>query len=417
MPLSMKIQWCRPGVAMPGLIFAGALLMANAVWAQAPAKPTMAPSFSPFGPGDSVRSPEAQADGHVTFRVYAPEATKVLVQAGGTEATPGATMDDVINAMKGVPMVKGADGVWSVTLGPFQPGVYGYGFLIDGVLTTDPRNPLSCESLNRVLSIYEIPGAPFMEYKMDVPHGAIASVWYPSTTTGGLRRMHVYTPPGYTGKERLPVLYLLHGAEGTDEDWPIQGRAGAILDNLIAANAAVPMIVVMPAGHVNRNFQISLGPAALLHDSFGLDLVNSVIPYIDQHYATIDDREHRAIAGLSMGGLQTLSIALEHPELFDYVGIFSSGWFPEMRQDDGTAQKDLAVYKAYGKPYKLFWVDAGKHDIALDNSNASVELIRKYGIVPEVHLSEGFHAWNNWRDYLHTFAPRLFQPEAAANLK
>jgi enterochelin esterase family protein len=394
---------------LPALIFAGFLLMAGAVQAQAPRENAQPPTLPPLSQADTVRSPEVQADGRVTFRVYAPAATTVLVRAGGVEANPGATQDDVDNALKDVPMAKGDDGVWSVALGPFHPGVYAYSFLVDGVPATDPRNPDASEDLNQVVSLYEIPGAPFMDYKTDVPHGAIASVWYPSSVTGGLRRMHVYTPPGYTCKEKLPVLYLLHGAEESDDDWPTQGRAGAILDNLIAEKKAVPMIVVMPAGHVNRNFQMSKGPSALLNDSFPDDLVKVVIPYIDQHYATLSDREHRAIAGLSMGGFQTMAIAFEHPELFDYVGIFSMGWFPEWRTDKGVALKELNSYKAYGKPFKLVWVDAGKLDVALDISNASVELMRTYGITPEVHESEGFHAWNNWRDYLHAFAPLLFR--------
>jgi enterochelin esterase family protein len=160
---------------------------------------------------------------------------------------------------------------------------------------------------------------------------------------------------------------------------------------------------------------MSLGPAALLNDPFDDDVAKVVIPYIDQHFATLADREHRAIAGLSMGGIQTMAIAFDNPQLFDYVGVFSSGWFPEWRK--GLAQKELDNYKAYGKPFKLVWVDAGKLDIALENSNASVELMRSYGITPEVHQSEGFHAYNNWRDYLRDFAPLLFQVKAAANAK
>lgn len=412
MPMNTRTQLRRLRVTMFGLIFIGALLITGAVWAQAPAPTMAAPS-----PANSVHSPEVQADGHVTFRIYAPDAATVLIQAEGTEANPGATQADVSKAMKGTPMVKGDDGVWSATAGPFQPGVYGYNFLVDGVPTTDPRNPFATEALTRVQSLYEVPGAPFMEYRMDVPHGAIAAVWYPSSVTGSLRRMHVYTPPGYTGKQKLPVLYLFHGAGGSDDDWATKGRAGAILDNLIAEKKAVPMIVVMTAGHVSRDFQMSRGPAALLNDSFADDVVKVVIPYIDQHYATLADREHRAIAGFSMGGFQTMTIAFDHPELFDYVGIFSSGWFPEWRNSNGPALKELGSYKAYGKPFKLVWVDAGKLDIALANSNASVELMRSYGIAPEVYESEGFHFFNNWRDYLHTFAQRLFQENAVANAK
>jgi enterochelin esterase family protein len=408
----MKTHLRRPGVAITGLIFAGVLLMTSVIRAQAPA-----PAAPPPNPGNNLRSPEVLADGHVTFRIYAPAAATVLLRAEGTEATPGATQADVDKAMKGLPMSKDDDGVWSATAGPFQPGVYGYGFIVDGVTATDPRNPLVTEALNQVQSLYEVPGAPFMEYRADVPHGVIATVWYPSSVAGGMRRMHVYLPPSYTGKEKLPVLYLFHGAGGSDAEWAAKGRAGAILDNLIAEKKAVPMIVVMTAGHVNRNFQMNLGPAALLNDPFYDDVVKVVIPYIDQHFATLADREHRAIAGLSMGGIQTMAIAFDNPQLFDYVGVFSSGWFPDWRNANGLAQKELDTYKAYGKPFKLVWVNAGRLDIALENSNASVELMRSYGITPEVHQSEGFHAFNNWRDYLRDFAPLLFQAKAAANAK
>jgi enterochelin esterase-like enzyme len=407
MPFIDKIPMPRPIAATSVLILAGLLLTSAVLRAQ-----TTAPPVPPPNPANSVHSPEVQADGHVTFRIFAPGAGSVLINAEGTEANPGATQADVAKAQKGAAMVKGGDGVWSATVGPFQPGVYGYNFLVDGVPATDPRNPFETESLNGVQSLYEIPGAPFMEYRMDVPHGAVATVWYPSSVSGTLRRMHIYTPPNYTGKEKLPVLYLFHGAGGSDDEWSKKGRAGAILDNLIAEKKAVPMIVVMTAGHINRNFQMSMGPAALLNDPFDDDVVKSVIPYIDAHYATLTDREHRAIAGLSMGGFQAITIALEHPDLFDYLGVFSSGWFENMRK--GIAQKELENYKAYGKPFKLVWVNAGKQDVALTNSNASVELMRSYGIAPEVHLSEGFHFYNNWRDYLHEFAPRLFQPNAGA---
>jgi enterochelin esterase-like enzyme len=400
MSLHATYSLCRPGVALAGLLVAGALLTAGAARAQAPAaqRPKPAPNF---------HSPEPQADGHVVFRLYAPAATAVIVQAEGPEATPGATEQSVAQAMKGVSMTKDADGVWTGTAGPFQPGAYGYSFVVDGVAMTDPRNPDVESTLNGVQSLYEIPGAAFMEYQAGVPHGAIAKVWYFSPVTKQLRRMQVYTPPSYTGREKLPVLYLFHGAGGNDDDWPTKGRAGAILDNLIAEHKAVPMIVVMPSGHVSRNFQMSGGPASLLNDAFDEDVVKGIVPYIDQHYATLADREHRAIAGLSMGGLQAITTALANPGVFDTLGVFSSGWFPEMRK--GIAQKELADYKAQGRPFKLVWVNAGKLDVALVNSHATVELMRSYGIQPQVHESEGFHAFNNWRDYLHEFAPLLFQ--------
>lgn len=357
---------------------------------------------------DTLRSPEVDAQGRVTFRLFAPQAQQVKLQAEGRDATPGITPEQLKSESERSTMTKGPDGVWSMQIGPIQPGVYRYTFLVDGVQATDPRNPLSSESLNSVRSMYEVPGAPFLEYRADVPHGAIASVWYQSAAVGGLRRMHVYTPPGYEHDNRnYPVLYLLHGGGDTDDSWPTVGRAGAILDNLIAGHKAEPMIVVMPAGHISRDFQLRIGQNTMGHDKFNEDLTGSVISYIDKNYRTVADRDHRALAGLSMGGLQTLAISLSRSDLFSYVGVFSSGWFPEMREHE--EQTDLAHYKTSGQPFKLYWVGVGKFDIANANSAATASLLRKYGLTPTTKETGGYHAWTNWRDYLHEFAAEIFR--------
>lgn len=393
-------------------VMAALVVAALAAHGQAPgaAKPQPAAMTPPrLSPNDTLRSPEVGSDGGVTFRLYAPKASEVVLQSEGLESRPGATSEEVMKAMRaGFPMTRGENGVWTAVFGPIPPGVYRYTFLVDGVPTPDPRNPAASESLNSVRSLYEVPGAAFMEYKAETPHGTIASAWYPSKATGGLRRMHIYTPPGYErDNRRYPVLYLLHGGGDTDQSWPTVGRAGAILDNLIAAGEAVPMIVVMPAGHVSREFRLSLDRNSMGRDKFNDDLVGDVIPWVDRTYRTKGERARRALAGLSMGGLQTLTISLQHSELFSYVGVFSSGWFPEMREQ--AEQKDLAPYKASGKPFKLYWVGVARLDIAYANSAATVELLKKYRIVPVTHASEGFHAWNNWREYLRRFAPALFR--------
>ena len=367
-------------------------------------------------PGQAVvpaatASPMVDAQGKVTFRLSAPAAQTVVLKAGGVESTPGATLADMAKAGQGYAMTKGADGVWSYTLGPIQPGVYRYKFEVDGVATTDPHNTAVSETLTSVESLYEVPGAPFMEYRADVPHGAMATVYYRSKVTGELRRMHVYTPPGYeAGSKRYPVLYLLHGGGDSDDSWPTVGRAGAILDNLIAGKRALPMMVVMPAGHMTRDTNFFSAPDALLkmgHDSFNEDLVGSVLPYVDANYRTLPGRESRSLAGLSMGGVQTLNVSLQHSELFAYVGLFSTGWFPQGQAHEESTQ--LVPFEKTGTPFKLFWVGVGKLDIAHDNSVATVALLRKHGIKTETHDSEGFHAWNNWRDYLELFAPKLFR--------
>jgi len=374
---------------------------------KAPNAPLPAPILMPAPtPNDTLRSVEVLPDHHVRFRIWAPNAADVKLHAEGQEATPGITPQEAYKNMSGVPLVKGEKGIWEVVIGPIEPGVYRYTFSVDGVSTTDPRNSLTSQSLTHSSSLYDVPGADFMEYKAGVPHGAIATVYYDSTAIPNGRRMHVYTPPGYeTGTARLPVLYLLHGGGDSDDSWGTVGRAGAILDNLIASGKASPMIIVMPAGHTATEFRLTPG-VRMGHDAFNDDLVKVIMPFIDAHYRTIADRDHRAIGGLSMGGVQALNIALANAADFAYGGVFSSGWFPNtIKEEEDT---DVAQYRASGQQFRLFWVDAGKYDIALQNSHATVAVLKKAGINVEEHESSGFHAWNNWRDYLHQFAPLLF---------
>jgi enterochelin esterase family protein len=305
-------------------------------------------------------------------------------------------------------MKKGDLGVWEATIGPIKPGVYLYNFVVDGVTATDPRNPISVQTINSSRNLYEVPGAAFSEYSPDVPHGVVGVLYYNSRAIGGLRRMHIYTPPGYeNGTGRLPVLYLLHGAGGTDDSWSVTGRAGAILDNLIAAHKAVPMIVVMPAGHVSRDFRTGSGAGNIGHDAFNKDLVEDIVPYVDSHYRTLTDRDHRALAGLSMGGMQTLAVSLRDSRDFGWVGVFSSGWLPNAMKE--AQDVDLAEYRASGKPFHLYWFAIGEDDFLLDYCHQTVAMLNKAGIQTIMHESSGYHTWSNWRDYLNLFAPMLFQ--------
>jgi enterochelin esterase-like enzyme len=388
--------------------FAG-LSLALAAFGQAAQQPPNRPAMQMPAPtpNDTLKSVEVMADRHVRFRLWAPNATEVKLHAEGPEATPGTTTQQATKYQAGVAMVKGDQGIWEAVIGPIEPGTYRYTFTVDGVSTTDPRNPLTSQSLTHSSSLYEVPGAEFMEYKVGIPHGAISTVYYDSSATGGQRRMHVYTPPGYeNGTARLPVLYLLHGGGDSDDSWGTVGRAGAILDNLLAAGKAVPMMIVMPAGHISTDFRLTPG-VRMGHDAFNDDLTKVVLPFIDGHYRTVADRDHRAIAGLSMGGLQALDIALDDSADFAYVGIFSSGWFPNSQKEE--EETDVAQFRASGKAFRLFWVDAGQYDIALQNSDATVAILKKAGINVEQHQSPGFHAWNNWRNYLNQFAPLLFK--------
>jgi enterochelin esterase-like enzyme len=277
------------------------------------------------------------------------------------------------------------------------------------------------ESNGNAWSMVYVPGADFMETK-DVPHGAIASVTYFSKSLGKFRRMHVYTPPGYeTGSQKYPIFYLLHGAGDCDDSWSSVGRAGFIVDNLIAAKKAKPMIIVMPAGHTGPfNFGAG-GPRSLdFNDDFVKDFVSDIMPYAETHYRVIRDRQHRAIAGLSMGGAHTLNIAIPHPDEFSYVGVFSSGIIgivPVGGPAAGSApgpnweeQHAADLDRPAGKKdWKLFWFSIGKDDFLLPTTKASVELFQKHGFKAEFHESAGAHTWMNWREYLNEFAPQLFQ--------
>ena len=215
--------------------------------AQAPAPPPAAAAApAPQGRGGApqgpvVVSPDVLADRRVTFRVLAPQAQEVSLR--GT---------DIPGNGRGTAMTKGDEGVWSATLGPLDAGAYRYNFNVDGVTVIDPRNPSTSESNNNTWSLVLVPGSEEFDTK-DVPHGAVASVTYYSTALGRFRRMHIYTPPGYEiGQQKYPIFYLLHGAGDSDDSWTSVGRAGFILDNLIASKRAKPMIVVMPAGHTSR---------------------------------------------------------------------------------------------------------------------------------------------------------------------
>jgi enterochelin esterase family protein len=384
--------------------------------------------------GPAVISPDVQGDRRVTFRILAPNAQKVELRAPGD--IPGI-------GRGGTPLqfTKNADGVWEATTNPIPAGAYRYTFVVDGVTVADSRNPVTSQTNTTVYSLAVVPGSDVFDTK-NVPHGAVASVFYNSTSLGGIRRMHVYTPPGYeAGNTKYPVFYLLHGAGDVDDSWSSVGRAGFILDNLIAAGKAKPMIVVMPAGHVNGAGKALGAPTPATPpptipqpgqpDLFAQDFVNDLMPYIEKNYRVLTDRQSRAIAGLSMGGSQTLNIAMSRLDKFAYIGVFSSGIlgggrgaapgaapaaapatpappFGEAWEKANLAALDNAATK---RGLRLLWFSTGKEDTLIGPTRNTVELLKKHGFSPVFLESEGAHTWLNWRDYLSQFAPQLFQPE------
>jgi enterochelin esterase family protein len=340
----------------------------------------------------------------------------------------------------GPEFIKNDAGVWEAIVGPLPPGAYRYVFQVDGVRVLDPVNTRTAESRDNMWSLFTVPGAEMMD-TTDVPHGAVAEVFYYSSVLKTTRRMHIYTPPGYeAGNAKYPVFYLLHGAGDTDDAWTSVGRASFIFDNLIAAKKAKAMIVVMPAGHQPG---VPFGPGAPppatappqtpTVNPFTNEFITDMVPYVEKHYRTINDRQHRAIAGLSMGGSQTLDIAFTHLGMFAEIGVFSSGASlgggrgrgaaaaaaapatpPPPRPDwEATHLADLDN-ASLKKGTKLIWLSTGKDDNLIANTRSTVELLKKHGFEPVFIESPGAHSWFNWRNYLIEFTPQLFQAHFAA---
>jgi enterochelin esterase-like enzyme len=387
-----------------------------------------------------VSSPEVQQDRKITFRIFAPRATAVRLAAG-----------DIPGVGQNTNLTKADNGVWEVTIGPVDPGTYRYNFNVDGVATIDPRSPFISESNNNVWSVVQVDGLDFADTK-NVPHGAVAAVTYYSSALGTFRRMHVYTPPGYErGSDKYPVFYLLHGAGDSDDSWTSVGRAGFILDNLIAAKKAKPMVVVMPAGHTRRG---AAGPSVIgrtATEEFVNDFVKDVMPHIQKNYRVMTDRGNTAIAGLSMGGNHALQVGIPHLDRFAYIGVYSSGLlgaFPGLGGGRGPAPAPTPTPAAPANPsapaataaatpgapppgmtaeqwvkanqatlgnanlkkgLKLLWFATGKEDFLLTTTNATVDLFKQQGFSPVYKETPGGHTWINWRNYLNEFVPQLFQ--------
>jgi enterochelin esterase-like enzyme len=345
--------------------------------------------------------PRVHPDGRVSFRLKAPHAKKVQVQPGGADNGLG----------KGpYEMKRGEGGAWTVTTPPAVPGFHYYWLVVDGVAVNDPGSE-TFFGYGRQTSGVEAPekkGVDFYDAK-DVPHGEVRALWYHSKVTGKARRALVYTPPGYDAapRTRYPVLYLQHGAGEDERGWTTQGRANFILDNLIAARKAKPMIVVMDNGYADR-----VGQAARPFDfrAFEEVLTRELIPKIDATYRTVANRDHRALAGLSMGGMQALQIGLNHLNKFASIGSFSG---PPVRGFDvktsyGGALRDAA---AFNKKVRLLWLGAGAAEKWFaDGVKTMHEALDRAGVRHVVFESKGTsHEWQTWRRSLHDFAPRLFR--------
>jgi enterochelin esterase-like enzyme len=315
-------------------------------------------------------------------------------------------------------LTRDAQGVWSTTAGPLAPDFYSYSFTVDGVRTLDPKNPTIKQGITTLDNMFFLTGeeAAFQDNRL-VPHGEIRKVWYRSSTLDTQRRLHVYTRPGYdAGSARYPVFYLLHGGGDEDSGWSTIGRAGFILDNLLDEKRALPMIVVMPNGSLPRPAATASGgppdPAvvATLQERFTNELMNDIVPFVEKHFRVQSGKDHRAIAGLSMGGGQTLRVVTSHPEAFAYAAIWSAGVNPQTTGDfEKRASAFLSGAEKINRSMRLLSISVGDKDFALPGAKNLSEVATKHGIKHELHISGGGHTWINWRRYLHDLAPRLFR--------
>jgi enterochelin esterase family protein len=365
-------------------------------------------------PNDTLKSTEVGPDRKVTFRIYAPKASEVTLTGDWISQGLG----------EGGKLTKDDQGVWSITVGPLPADFYSYSFGVDGVRTVDPKNAMIKQGVSSLESMFEVPGeGASFEANRDVPHGEVRALWYRSGTLDAPRRMHVYTPPGYeASNEKYPVFYLLHGGGDEDSGWSTIGRAGFILDNLIADKKAVPMLVVMPNGSLPfppnmPRFTPGATPspefrAAMekLQNRFTDELLKEVVPVVEKTYRVKTGPENRAIAGLSMGGGQTTRVMATHPDQFAYVGIWSAGLFGGNAEEWAEQNKEfLSAADKVNRQVKLLSISVGDKDFALQGSKSLAGVLEKYGIKHEVHISGGGHTWINWRQYLNDFAPKLFR--------
>jgi enterochelin esterase-like enzyme len=371
--------------------FAASLFAQGQPPAAAPARAARAGARPP--------SYEVQPDRTVTFQLHSPQASSIEVEG------------DIVS--KPTSLTKGEDGTWRLTIGPLHPAVYTYHFNIDGIhAVLDPNNPMIQMGDRSSESIFEVPADRPAVYDIQaVPHGTVRMNWYESKSLGVPRGLRVYTPAGYdAGRDRYPVLYLLHGSGDTEADWVSVGRANITLDNLIAAGKAKPMLIVMPYGRPTAEVTLVRNDGqtpANNNEGFSNDLLNDVVPYVEKQYRVIANADNRALAGLSMGGGQTLQIGLTHLDTFHYIGAFSAAL---RGQNLETQYKELfADTAASNKKLKLFYIACGKEDSLFPAAETFHQLLTQKQIRHTFAPSEEGHMWRNWINYLSELAPQLFR--------
>jgi enterochelin esterase family protein len=346
-------------------------------------------------------------DRRVTFRVTAPDAREVAVV--------GHAADSGMNGDTPYPMQKRADGIWEVTTGPVRPGFHYYQLIVDGYRTTDPASQTYFGWAKQTSGL-EVPDPELDFYEVkDVPHGEVRVREYRSKVTGQNRQALVYTPPGYDSNRtlRYPVLYLQHGSGEDQTSWWRQGKANLIMDNLIAEGKARPMLVVMEQGYAVKAGQAA--PGARGNEAFGELVLNDLVPMIDSTYRTLADRQHRAIAGLSMGAGQAMQIGLGNLDRFASIGSFSGGGRNfDPKTSYGGVFADAA---AANKKIDVLWVGCGSGDRGFEGATSLHKALDAAGVRHVWFEGPGSHEWQVWRKHLHDFAPRLFRGTAGTKTK
>ena len=371
--------------------------------------------------GSQIVSPQTNDDNTVTFRLFAPNASKVEITG---DFLPPVTVDTPYGPQQSpgtAPLSKTDDGLWQYTSSSLSPELYSYSFIVDGMRVNDPSNVYLLRDIATLTNVFLIPGAQADYYKVsDVPHGSVSKVWYPSETLGMDRRMTVDTPADYEKGDRdYPVFYLLHGSGGDENAWPELGRATQILDNMIASGKVEPMIVVMTNG--NAALQAAPGESSagfvppttnlpkMMDGSFEMHFPE-VVKYIDSHYRTIPDKAHRAIGGLSMGGFHSMHISKQFPDMFDYVGLFSAAVNPRNGMvSEVYSDLDAKLKTQFEAKPALYWIAIGNKDFLYEENRDYRKYLDQHNFPYTYRESEDGHIWKNWRIYLTEFLPLLFR--------
>jgi len=340
--------------------------------------------------------PQILPDSRVIFRIKAPDAQKVQIDLG-----------------KKYDMQKDTGGYWIATTDSISEGFHYYSLLIDGVAVADPASQ-TFYGMGRMASGIEIPFAGSDYYaQKEVPHGEIRIKKYFSPVTRSWREMYIYTPPGYDSNTaaKYPVLYILHGGGEDQTGWANQGKTNLILDNLIAEGKAKPMLVIMPDANVSAG-GFSAGGIESSIKLFESEMKGAIIPFVEKNYRVLTDANHRALAGLSLGGIHTLYTGVNNTDMFSYLGVFSSGWIVPMMND--IADKQYAFMKdnkdKINSNLKAFWIsEGGEEDIAYKNGQIMLGKLDELNIKHAYYEYPGGHTWPVWRNNLYHFAPLLFQ--------